>query len=124
MAEPFGQAATQAPQPMQAAAASIASVGFVLSAQGAASTSGALPVRAEIKPPACHDFIQRATVHDQIAEEWGTPWRGRVRPSSVSPSLNWRMRQLAGSSSIAGGRARMPVRSGTRNLPQMPSRQS
>ena len=50
MAEAFGQAATQAPQPMQAAASmarSAASLGT-----GIALPSGALPVRTETKPPA------------------------------------------------------------------------
>jgi hypothetical protein len=50
MADEFLQVATQAPQPMQAAA-SIASSAFSL-ATSMALPSGALPVLIEIKPPA------------------------------------------------------------------------
>ena len=66
MAEAFGQAATQAPQPMQAAA-SMARSAFSLGT-GKALPSGARPVGAETKPPDGDDAVEGAAVHDEVLD--------------------------------------------------------
>ena len=88
IAEAFGQAATQAPQPMQAAA-SMARSAFSLRI-GIALPSGALPVVAEMKPPAAmmRSNAPRSTTRSLTT---GKARRARARCVSASPSLKLRM---------------------------------
>ena len=89
MAEAFGQAATQAPQPMQAAASMARSASAL--GTGIALPSGALPVGTEMKPPAGDDAVEGAAVDDQVLEhrEGASARQGSI--VIVSPSLKLRM---------------------------------
>ena len=87
-AEAFGQAATQAPQPMQAAASmarSAASLGT-----GMALPSGALPVRTETKPPAAmiRSKAPRSTIRSLTTGNAAARQGSMV---TVSPSRKLRM---------------------------------
>ena len=88
MAEAFGQAATQAPQPMQAAA-SIARSAFSFGT-GIALPSGAPPVGAETKPPAAmmRSNAPRSTTRSLTTGNASARHGSIV---SVSPSLKLRM---------------------------------
>ena len=77
MADAFGQAAAQAPQPMQAAASMARSAwGF---GTGIEFASGADPARAATKPPGLNDAIERAAIDHQIFDQ------GKGRPGKVRP---------------------------------------
>ena len=66
MADAFGQAATQAPQPMHAAASKAASASGLGTRMRCAS--GAAPVGAVMKPPDCDDAVERAAVDDEVLD--------------------------------------------------------
>ncbi len=67
IAEAFGQAATQAPQPMQAAA-SMARSAFSLRI-GIALPSGALPVVRGDEAARGDDAVERAAVDDEVLDD-------------------------------------------------------
>ncbi len=119
MAEAFGQAATQAPQPMQAAA-SMARSAFSLGT-GMALASGALPIGAEMKPPAAmmRSKAPRSTIRS-LRTGKALARHGSI--VSVSPSLKLRMWSWQAVVRSRGpcGRPLMT----TPQVPQMPSRQS
>ena len=102
MAEAFGQAATQAPQPMQAAASMAGSASVF--GTGMALASGALPVRTETKPPAAMIASRALAVHHQVldhGEGLGAPGLDDQRVAVLE----------AAHVQLAGGRARArPVR--------------
>ena len=87
-AEAFGHIATQAPQPMQAAA-SIASSASACGT-GMALPSAALPVRTETKPPAA---MMRSNAPRSTARSFtiGNAAARHGSSQSSSPSLKWRM---------------------------------
>ncbi len=119
MAEAFLQAATQAPQPMQAAAMN-ASSAFSL-AIGRLLASCALPVLTDTKPPA---EIMRSKDERSTTKSFMTG-KATARHGSttmVSPSLNERMCNWQVATPVSGpcGRPLMCMA----QEPQMPSRQS
>src|SRR5512140_1754307 len=87
MAEAFGQAATQAPQPMHAAASIDDSASGL--GTGIALPSGALPVETETKPPAemIASSAPRSTTRSLIT---GKAFARHGSTTSVSPSLKLR----------------------------------
>ena len=77
MAEALGQAATQAPQPMQAAA-SMARSAFSLGI-GMALPSGAPPVGGRDEAAGRDDAVEGAAVDDEVLDRPGRPRRARAR---------------------------------------------
>ena len=119
IAEALGQAATQAPQPMQAAASMAAST--VSFGTGTELASGALPVDAEMNPPASmiRSKAPRSTIRSRMTGN------ARARHGSitiVSPSRKWRMWSWQTVVARSGPWA-MPLMTSP-HMPQMPSRQS
>jgi len=119
MADAFGQAAAQAPQPMHAAA-SIARSALCFGT-GIEFASGAEPARAAMKPPACTNTIKRAPIDHQIAHQ--RKWlRSKRLHRNCLPSSKTACkagRQLRGVSDRCA--CPLIVRA---QVPQMPSRQS
>jgi hypothetical protein len=117
--EPFGQAATHAPQPMQVAASKAASASAF--GIGVAWASGAAPVGAVMYPPAWMMVSKalRSTTRSLIT---GKAAARHGSTSITSPSLKWRMCSwhvvVARSGPCATPLIIMP------HMPQMPSRQS
>ncbi len=116
----FGQAATQAPQPMQAAASMARSASRF--GTGEACASGAVPVGAEMKPPA---WMMRSKAPRSTQRSLSTGNGSAARQGSMvisSPSLKWRMCSWQVVVRSLGPWARPLI---TRpHMPQMPSRQS
>ena len=77
MALAFLQAATQAPQPMHAAASIARSASSL--GTGSALASGAPPVFTETKPPAWMMRSKARAVHDQVLDDRERPGRARAR---------------------------------------------
>ena len=119
MAEAFGQTATQAPQPMQDAA-SMARSAIPLDIW-TALPSGALPVRAEINPPACImvSRAERSTTRSLIT---GKDLERNGSMVIVSPSSNFRMCSWQ-TVVMRSGPWGMPSMV-SEHVPQIPSRQS
>ena len=119
MAEAFGQAATHAPQPMQAAASMAVSASGL--GTGMALASGAPPVLAVTKPPASmmRSKALRSTTRSLIT---GKAWARHGSMKMVSPSLKWRMCSWHTVVARCGPWA-MPLIISP-HMPQMPSRQS
>ena len=119
IAEALGQAATQAPQPMQAAA-SMASSAFSFGT-GTAFPSGALPVETETKPPAAmiRSRALRSTIRSLTT---GKALARQGSITSVSPSWKVRMWSWQAVVRVRGPWAR-PLTTRLQ-VPQMPSRQS
>ena len=118
-AEALGQAATQAPQPMQAAA-SMARSAFSLGT-GMALPSGAQPVGAEMKPPAA--MIRSKALRSTTRSF--TTGKAVARQGSItisSPSLKLRMWSWQAVVRSFGPWARPLII--MLQVPQMPSRQS
>ena len=119
IAEPLGQAATQAPQPMQAAA-SIARSAWSL-ATGMSLASGAEPQFAVMKPPCAITWsnAERSTQRSLIT---GNAWARHGSIQISSPSLNSRMWswQVVVARLPPCGRPLII----SEHVPQMPSRQS
>src|SRR5262245_21257770 len=119
IAEPFRHAATHGPQPMHAAASNAASAsGF---GTGSACASGALPVGAEMKPPA---WMMRPNALRSTTRSFttGKALARHGATSIVSPSLNSRMCSWQ---AVVAFRGPCGTPLMTRpHAPQMPSRQS
>ena len=120
IADAFGQAATQAPQPMQAAASIARSASSF--GTGIALASGAQPVSTEMKPPAAMIAVEGAAVDDQVLDH---------REGARAPRLDHQRRRRRRSCACGAGRwscacaARAARPLITRpQVPQMPSRQS
>ncbi len=118
-AEPLGHAATQAPQPMQAAASIDSSAARL--AMGMALPSGALPVCALMKPPAAtmRSSGPRSTTRSLITGN-AAARQGSTKISS--PSLKWRMCSWQVAVAFIGPCATPLII--IPHEPQMPSRQS
>ena len=119
IAEAFGQAAAQAPQPMHAAA-SIARSAWCFGT-GIEFASGAEPARAATKPPACtmRSSALRSTTKSLINRN------GLARNGSiviVSPSAKLRMKSWQAAPGCRGPCASPLMVS--EHVPQIPSRQS
>ncbi len=119
MAEAFLQAATHAPQPMQAAA-SIASSAASFGT-GTALASGADPVGAVINPPACmmRSNAERSTTRSLIG---GNALARNGSTVIVSPS--WKLRKYVWQvATLYSGPCGSPLMT-QEHIPQIPSRQS
>ena len=97
MAEPFGQAATQAPHPMQVAASNARSASLLPT--GVACASGAVPVGAEMYPPA---WMMRSKELRSVTRSLITGNESARQGSTtiVSPFLYSRMIRLPSTSDI------------------------
>ena len=119
MAEPFLQVATQAPQPMQAAASMLSSASS--RGTGMVLASGTPPVLTDMNPPACMILSNalrsttRSLMTGKAAERHGSM-------VIVSPSWNLRMWSWQVVTSVSGPCASPLICS--EHMPQIPSRQS
>ncbi len=82
MAEALGQAATQAPQPMQAAASMASSASTLGMAMALAS--GAAPVGDRDEAAGLHDAVEGAAVHDEVADHVEGLGAPRLEPELVA----------------------------------------
>ena len=115
----LGQAATQAPQPMQAAASKAVSAASL--GTGISLASGAAPALTEMKPP---DSMMRSSGLRSTTRSRMTGKAAARHGSTTmwSPSLNWRMCSWQVVVPFWGPWARPLII--TPHMPQMPSRQS
>ena len=118
IAEAFGQAATQAPQPMHAAASKARSA--LRFSTGTEWASGAEPVFAEMKPPAwmIRSKEDRSTTRSLMTGKASARHGSMliVSPSRNSRMCNWQVVVVTGPCALP-----LIMRP---HMPQMPSRQS
>ena len=119
-ADAFLHAATQAPQPMHAAA-SIARSAIVLRDQDRVAVRRAAAVHRRVAA-GLDDAVERAAVDDQILDHRERPARATARCVIVSPSLKRRMCSWQ-TVLPRSGPCGMPLTTSP-HVPQMPSRQS
>jgi hypothetical protein len=119
IADPLGQAATQAPQPMHAAASKACSACFL--GTNTARASGAPPVGALMKPPIAmiRSNALRSTTRSLMTLK-GSARHGSTSITSPSAKLRMCSWQVV---VAASGPCAMPLMTSP-HIPQMPSRQS